>query len=1022
MGLRIRNFLVILWSTVLPVMAVYGQTGFPAHGLHDNTPQVHAFTNCTLVTGPGEQIGDGVLIIRDGLVENAGSGLSVPKDALVHDLKGAWVFPGFVDAWSAYGLDKAKREPGGPGRAPQYKTKNQGPYAWNESVKPETRVAEMVRQDAKIAAEWRGIGFTTVNVVPNDGIFRGTSAVLNLRNGALKDALIATNGGAYMSFRKGVSRQSYPSSLMGAIALIRQTFLDASWYAEVQKARKTRPGMPPVETNLALEALNAQLKAGIRHFFAVENWQNVLRAARIADEFGLTFVYKTAGDAYKRIDALARLGADFIVPLKFPKAMDVKSVADAREITLERMLHWEKAPMNPGILAEKKLRFALTPAGLKGSKAFWPAIQKAVQHGLSAEDALKALTLAPAQILGLDDRLGSLEPGKYANFIICNGDLFTQKKSTIYETWVAGQRNINKPMPEWAGIGRYNLSFGGRDYGLLIGGKPAAPNAKVVTGGDTIKADFSVQGLNVTLLFGENKSKNAAKMRLSGIADGKSLAGTGEDTRGVRSSWTATYAGEYTEKSKPDNKPEPADLSGVPGTRWPNKAYGWGSLPAQETVVIQNATVWTNTGEGVLQNASVVLKNGKVDAVGTNLKAIPPGAQVIDGTGLHVTPGIIDEHSHIAVMRGVNEGSHSISAEVNIGDVVNCEDVNIYRQLAGGVTASQLLHGSANPIGGQSGLVKLRWGQLPEDMKIDGADGFIKFALGENVKQSNWGDNNVTRYPQTRLGVEQQMKDAFRNALDYKAAIRRYKNGVGSVPVRRDLQAETVLEILEGKRFVTCHSYQQGEMNMLMHLAEEFGFRINTFTHVLEGFKIADKIAKHGATASTFSDWWAYKYEVIDAIPYNAAIMTRMGVNVCINSDDAEMGRRLNQEAAKTVMYGGLSEEEALKTVTLNPAKALHLDDRMGSIAAGKDGDIVVWTDHPLSVYAKSKMTFVDGRRYYDMQRDVDMRKWIASERNRLVKKMMSSPEKGKQSPTTKPGKRLYHCETLEFETSHDHE
>jgi imidazolonepropionase-like amidohydrolase len=352
---------------------------------------------------------------------------------------------------------------------------------------------------------------------------------------------------------------------------------------------------------------------------------------------------------------------------------------------------------------------------------------------------------------------------------------------------------------------------------------------------------------------------------------------------------------------------------------------------------------------------------------------------VIDATGKHLTPGILDEHSHIAIEGGVNEGTHAVTAEVRIGDVIDPDDINIYRQLAGGVTAAHLLHGSANPIGGQCQLIKLRWGAEPEELKFEGAPATIKFALGENVKQSNWGDRFTRRYPQTRLGVEEIMRDAFQAALEYEAEWQRWRalperERQRSIPPRRDLQLEALLEILRGKRLIHCHSYVQSEILMLMRLAEQFGFRVNVFTHVLEGYKVARELARHGAGASTFSDWWAYKFEVYDAIPYNPAIMHEQGVLVAINSDDAEMGRRLAQEAGKSVGYSGISEEEALKFVTLNPARMLRVDHRVGSIEVGKDADIVLWSGPPLSTRSVVEQTYVDGRCYFDRVRDEQLR------------------------------------------------
>ena len=454
---------------------------------------------------------------------------------------------------------------------------------------------------------------------------------------------------------------------------------------------------------------------------------------------------------------------------------------------------------------------------------------------------------------------------------------------------------------------------------------------------------------------------------------------------------------------------------------YPFIAHGYPALPVAETLLIKNATVWTNEADGILQNTDVLIKDGKISKIGKNLS--DPAAKVIDGTGKHVTAGIIDEHSHIGA-GSINDVAAN-SSMVRIGDNIDAEAINVYRALAGGVVAVQILHGSANPIGGQSALVKLRWGESPENYKIQGADGFIKFALGENVKRTS--NPASVRFPQTRMGVEQVYVDAFTNAREYEKKWAAYNNlpakeKLLAVKPRRDLADETILEILNKKRFITCHSYVQSEINMLMKVAERFDFRVNTFTHILEGYKVADKMAQHGVAASTFSDWWNYKWEVRYAIPYNAAIMHRAGVVTAINSDDAEMGRRLNQEAAKSVKYAGISEEDALKMVTLHPAKMLHLDNQMGSLKTGKSADIVLWTDHPLSVYAKAEKTIIDGKIYFDIEKDNQNNKDQEADRARIIQKMKNAKKSGMPMQRGEGRSQLdFHCDdVLGFEKTEE--
>ncbi|HMD01117.1 MAG TPA: amidohydrolase family protein, partial [Ferruginibacter sp.] len=590
-----------------------------------------------------------------------------------------------------------------------------------------------------------------------------------------------------------------------------------------------------------------------------------------------------------------------------------------------------------------------------------------LQNGLTEQRALEALTKTPATLLGIYDKTGSLDAGKLADFIITSGPIFGER-TVIYQNWVQGNKYVVKD-EGWKDIrGTYNLVVNGEVYKLELKGESARPTANVISL-DTAKSDLTIQDRLVKLNFNFKKDSSNTT-RLTGVISDDKWSGTGQTGNGRWITWSAIKTGDLPDRRMGNDSTR---RMGGDSTRrrrmdpnakilgevvYPFNGWGFKQMPAQETVIFKNATVWTNEKDGRLQNTDVLVKNGKITAIGQNLS--DPTARVIDATGKHLTPGIIDEHSHIAVTGGVNECSQSVTAEVRIGDVIDPDDVEMYRQLSGGVTSSHILHGSCNTIGGQTQLLKLRWGSNAEQLKFAGWDPFIKFALGENVKRSSNTQGN-NRFPDTRMGVEEVLMDAFTRARDYE------KMGPNK---RKDLELEALTEILNKKRFITCHSYVQSEITALMRVADKFGFRVNTFTHILEGYKVADKMKAHGANASTFSDWWAYKMEVVDAIPYNPYIMQKVGLNVAINSDDAEMARRLNQEAAKSVKYAGMDEEDALKMVTLNPATMLHVADKTGSIKVGKDADLVLWSDHPLSIYAKAEKTMVDGIIYFDRDRD----------------------------------------------------
>lgn len=986
-----RKRLPVLLLVFLCSFTLLAQDYFPKNdGVKTTDSNYTAFTNARIYVTPTRVIDKGTLLIRRGKIVAAGNNVSVPDNSLVVDLEGKHIYPSFIDIYSEFGVQKPAKKGRGR-RSPQYDASRKGFY-WNDHIMPEKNAFDKFDFDTKKAKELLQAGFGTVNTHVADGIVRGTSVLVALDSVDTYDMRILDRETAqHFSFMKSIaSAQNYPTSLMGAMALIRQMYRDAEWYAGGNAENK----------DLSLEALNAN--KGLPQIFDAGSYQNDLRAAKIAREFGLNYILKGGTDEYQRIREIKATGARFILPLDFPEAYDVSDPYLAGKISLADMRLWNQAPGNPAALAKNDIPFAFTLAGLKKTSDFKSRLIRAIDYGLDKEKALEALTTAPAELLGKSEIIGSLKSGSYANFLITSGDIF-DKETILYENWVLGEKHVVNEMDVKDIRGEYNLSIAGKTYTLKITGEPSSPKPELKSDTTKLNTKLTYENGWLNLFFAPDKEETGFQRLSALVTDPKSLSGKAVLANGSESTWSATRTSGYEEKSKED-KDEKYIPETVPVT-YPNKAYGFATLPEQENILFKNATVWTSEEEGILENTDVLVKNGKIARIGKDLSA--GGAKVIDATGKHLTAGIIDEHSHIATA-SVNEAGHNSSAEVSIEDVVDADDINIYRNLSGGVTSIQVLHGSANPIGGRSAIIKLKWG-LPADKLIyKNTPGFIKFALGENVKQSNWGDLQTVRFPQSRMGVEQVYMDYFQRAKEYDAGKKSGK------PYRFDYEMETLAEILNDERFITCHSYVQSEINMLMKVAEKFGFTINTFTHILEGYKVADKMKAHGVRgASTFSDWWAYKYEVNDAIPYNAAIMQSQGLNVSINSDDAEMSRRLNQEAGKTVKYGGVSEEEAWKMVTINPARMLHLDDRVGSIKEGKDADLVLWDGHPLSVYTIAEKTFIEGALYYDYETMKATQKVIAQERNKLINQMIKAKSKGmKTQAPKKKDEKHFHCDT----------
>lgn len=997
---------------ILLSLRVTAQQTFPINGVAEVVPNKFALIEASIYVDAHTRLAKASLLIDGGKIVSISEKVNIPAGYVVINCSNKIIYPGFIDAYTSYGLSETKND--GNSEDPIFISTKEGAYHWNEAVRSEYNAISNFSVKHSDPDIFRSQGFTVVNTLKKDGIFRGTSALVSLGSERDNLLIISANAASALSFRKGSSKQDYPSSLMGSIALIRQSYYDAKWLKE-NKGK--------VEYNQSLQAINDQ-QANIK-IFEVTDVHDIFRAQKIADEFNINYIFKGAGNEYQRIAELKKINPTIIIGLNFPKIYDVEDYFDAGNISLTELKNWELAPSNPAALAHANIKFLLSTSDLKKPAEFLNNLRKAVKHGLSEESALSALTETPAVVFGINDQVGSLKKGMRANFIICSGNIFKDESATILSTWIDGKSYAINQANENDIRGTYQVTNGN------IGTKEITIKGTltdlVATG---IKSDSS--DLSIKFNYFENQvsmiydpsidSTSIGKFRLNASFVGDQMMGTATSSDGKQFNWSANKIKAFQEatvSNDPIQKDKDLKLGPV---YYPFTAYGNTSTLQAEKIIIKNATIWTNESPAVLSETDVLINKGKIVQIGKNIQALD--AKVIEASGKYLTSGIIDEHSHIAITRGVNEGTQSNTAEVRIGDALDPDDINIYRQLAGGVTTAQLLHGSANPIGGQSAVIKLRWGKMAEELKFEGASPFIKFALGENVKQSNWGDRQQTRFPQTRMGVEQVYIDAFTRAKEYESEKLNYSRLSAAaksktISPRFDLELETMLEILHKKRFISCHSYVQSEINMLMHVADSFQFTVNTFTHILEGYKVADKMKAHGANASTFSDWWAYKFEVMDAIPYNAAILTKVGVNTAINSDDAEMARRLNQEAAKAIKYGALTETEAWKLVTLNPAKMLHIDHRVGSIKVGKDADVVLWNTNPLSIDAKPEKTIIDGVIYFDAARDLELRTQVAKEKERLIQKMLDLKKLG--MPSQKAAikeKKLYHCDDMEQEMS----
>ncbi len=729
--------------------------------------------------------------------------------------------------------------------------------------------------------------------------------------------------------QEGAGDNPYPRVLMGSIAHFRQAMLDADHYQKLNAYYAAHGGIkPPFDP--ALKALSAARNKSINVWWESNTRDEIHRALDLSAEFGTSAVIAGGREAAKVAARLKSAEVPVVLRLDFPEEPKVpteeeyrkKAAAERDEplrVLADRKAKWKEQVATAAVLAKAGVPFAFATDGIEKIDSFPAVVRQLITAGLSADQALAGLTKNAAAIAGVSSRLGTLEPGKLGHLIAMTAP-FSEEKAKIKYVLIDGLKFEIKPEDQPKGRSRGRSGADGlAEKEAAAPAKPAGPQAP----GSQV-TDSNVAG---------PKSKSDADARKTKPA-GPKAASSG---------------------------PAAAPLVDVPTELDDDRKP---SIHTGGNVFLKGATILTVT-KGTIAGGSILVKDGKIEAIGTGLTP-PAGVAVIDAAGLVAMPGIIDTHSHIAIAGGVNEGTLSVVPEVRVKDVVTGDDIAIYRALAGGTTTARLLHGSANTIGGQDAVVKLRYGKPGRDLIIRQGPQGVKFALGENVTRLRG------RFPNTRMGVESVIERAFNEARAYRATWNDYRKAAKTKdaaqlgpPPRVDLRLEALAGILDGSIKIHSHCYRSDEILMLLRTAQKYGVRVQSLQHVLEGYKVAAEIAAHGASASTFSDWWAYKIEAYDAIPQNAALLTEAGASVCIKSDDAELMRHLNLEAAKMVKYGAVSESQALAMITINPARELGLDGRLGSIEVGKDADIALFNGHPFDAFARCELTLIDGEVFF---------------------------------------------------------
>ncbi len=965
-------------------------------GLASNDyPAGYAIRGARIVAAPGRVIEKGTIVVRGGVITAIGAEpeVEVPYDVETIAGKGLTVYPGFIDLGTTIGQRAGvERSATGRGRpvdladAPLTTT----PADNRKGLTPEFEVASVLDLTDPVVEPRRRLGFTSLLSFPEGAIATGKSALFSTSGLPKRESMVkspvalhvnlappsepsaagpaAPGPGPGQGRRRGFgapagpSENPYPRVLMGSVAHFRQAMLDADHQAQLEAYHESRGGVhPPYDP--ALDVLAAARARKIPVWWEANTRDEIHRALDLADEFGTSAVIFGGREAAKVVERLRSTRTPVVLQLNYaeePKVPTVaeyrKRAADERDVPLrvlqESRKKWEEQLGTAGVLAKAGVPIAFATQGLERHETAPAVVRQLIKHGLAADQALEALTQGAAAIAGVDGRLGTLQKGKLGNLIAMTAD-FHDEKAKVQFVVVDGKK--------------YEIKPGDRPRGK--GARPGAEGLETAPRGVPEKA--------------ESAASTAAppateKAERKGRPETKAERGAGQGSPGTRpdrSNLTQARGARGKSQAPASKAAETSTSTAGTADKAPEAPFvdvatelDSDRKPSFQTggdVFIKDATILTVT-KGTIPRGSIWIEHGKIKAVGADL-APPPGVKVVDAAGLVAMPGMIDTHSHIAIQGGVNEATLSVVPEVRVKDVVVGDRAEMFRAIAGGLTAARLLHGSANTIGGQDAVVKLKYGKPGRDLILRDAPQGVKFALGENVIGFRG------RFPNTRMGVESVIERAFDEAKAYRARWNDYKRlretrppaEVGPPP-RIDLRLEALARILDGSIKIHSHCYRSDEILMLLSTAERYGVRVQSLQHVLEGYKVAAEIAAHGASASTFSDWWAYKIEAYDAIPYNAALLTAAGANVCIKSDDAELMRHLNLEAAKMVRYGGLSEAQALALVTINPARELGIEARMGSIEVGKDGDIALFNGHPLDAYARCELTIIDGELYFE--------------------------------------------------------